>query len=159
MNTSGRIGAVGASARFVCGSALLALAIVGLPPFGHLLDWHQIVLGGLALPAAVIAMQLVRLMFTKRQLSETGGLASVINCVALVVLVMIPATRDVTLVFLGVSLLVAAARGYGGCETLAVSNWLLRRDDQVGCLVFSPLDRMESRLPSSGQGPSSIGAA
>jgi hypothetical protein len=26
------------------------------------------------------------------------------------------------------------------------SNWLLRRDDQVGCVVFSPIDRLEHNL-------------
>jgi hypothetical protein len=26
---------------------------------------------------------------------------------------------------------------------LAVSNWLLRRDDQVGCVVFWPVDHLE----------------
>jgi hypothetical protein len=51
-------------------------------------------------------------------------------------------TSDATLIFYGASMLLAAARGYGGCEVLAVSNWVLRRDDQVGCLVFSPLDYM-----------------
>ena len=33
-----------------------------------------------------------------------------------------------------------------GCEVLAISNWLLRRDDQVGCVVFSPIDAAEARL-------------
>ena len=42
-------------------------------------------------------------------------------------------------------LLLAAARGYAGCESLAITNWLLRRDDQVGCVVFSPLDAIEAR--------------
>jgi hypothetical protein len=28
---------------------------------------------------------------------------------------------------------------------LAVPNWLLRRDDQVGCLVFAPVDALERR--------------
>ncbi|MFL6272831.1 MAG: hypothetical protein ACJ75A_22355 [Actinomycetes bacterium] len=37
----------------------------------------------------------------------------------------------------------AAARGYAGCEVLAVSNWLLRRDDQIGCAVFWPIERLE----------------
>jgi hypothetical protein len=37
----------------------------------------------------------------------------------------------------------AAARGYAGCEVLAASNWLLRRDDQVGCAVFWPVDQLE----------------
>jgi hypothetical protein len=26
---------------------------------------------------------------------------------------------------------------------LAVSNWLLRRGDQVGCLLFAPIDHAE----------------
>jgi len=26
---------------------------------------------------------------------------------------------------------------------LAVSNWLLRRDDQVGCVLFAPVDQLE----------------
>ena len=30
-----------------------------------------------------------------------------------------------------------------GCEVLAVLNWLLRRDDQIGCLVLSPIDHLE----------------
>jgi hypothetical protein len=43
-------------------------------------------------------------------------------------------------------MLLAAARGYAGCEVLAISNWLLDRDDQIGCLVFSPIDRLERSL-------------
>ena len=37
----------------------------------------------------------------------------------------------------------AALRGYAGCEVLAMSNWLLGRDDQVGCALFWPLDQLE----------------
>ena len=42
-------------------------------------------------------------------------------------------------------MLVAAVRGYAGCEVLAVSNWLLRRDDEVGCAPFWGIDRLETR--------------
>ena len=43
----------------------------------------------------------------------------------------------------------AAIRGYAGCEALAISNWLLKRDDQLGCLFFSPIDYAERKaLPS-----------
>jgi len=41
-------------------------------------------------------------------------------------------------------MLVAAVRGYAGCEVLAVSNWVLRRDDQIGCMLFWPPDTAES---------------
>jgi hypothetical protein len=59
-------------------------------------------------------------------------------------------TSDAALLFYGASMLVAAARGYAGCEVLAVSNWVLARDDQVGCLVFAPVDRAE-RVAVSGR--------
>lgn len=138
-----RIGRLGIVARVVVGVALLALAIVGLPPVAHLLDMRQILFGLIVLPAAVTAIQLLRLWFRPVTLRETGGLATLLNCIVLFVLLTVAATRDVTLVFLGASLLVAALRRDGGCEILAFSNWLLRRDDQVGCLIFSPLDRLE----------------
>jgi hypothetical protein len=47
-------------------------------------------------------------------------------------------TSDAALLFYGASMLLAAARGYAGCEVLALSNWLLRREDQIGCPVFAP---------------------
>jgi len=54
-------------------------------------------------------------------------------------------TSDAALLFYGSSMLLAAARGYAGCEVLAVSNWLLRSDDQVGCVMFWPVDETERR--------------
>jgi Clp amino terminal domain, pathogenicity island component len=39
--------------------------------------------------------------------------------------------NDAALLFYGGSMLVAARRGYAGCEVLAVSNWLLRADHRV----------------------------
>jgi hypothetical protein len=86
------------------------------------------------------------------RLVATGIPAQVGNVIALVALYLTPqyapalsVTSDAALLFYGGSMLLAAARGYAGCEVLAVSNWLLRRDDQVGCLVFSPLDQLERR--------------
>lgn len=52
---------------------------------------------------------------------------------------------DAALLFFGGSMVLAAARGYAGCEVLSISNWLLRRDDQVGCILFDPIDRLEVR--------------
>jgi hypothetical protein len=47
-------------------------------------------------------------------------------------------------------MLLAAVRGDAGCEVLAVSNWLLRRDDQIGCLLFWPIDHAERRRTHAG---------
>jgi hypothetical protein len=52
-------------------------------------------------------------------------------------------TGDAALIFYGASMLLPAARGYAECEVLAVSNWLLRRCDQVGCVLFAPVDQLE----------------
>jgi hypothetical protein len=49
------------------------------------------------------------------------------------------------LLFYGVAMLVAAARGYAGCELFAVSNWLWHRDDQIACPLFEPIDAAEAR--------------
>jgi len=64
-------------------------------------------------------------------------------------------TSDAVLIFYGASMLLAALRGYAGCEVLAVPNWLLRGDDQVGCVLFSPVDHLGHRR----QQPPAGGAA
>jgi len=68
-----------------------------------------------------------------------------VNCAAPALLLIVPWTSAATLLFLGSGMLLAAWRGEAGCESLAISNWLLRREDQVGCMIFSPLDRLERR--------------
>jgi hypothetical protein len=54
-------------------------------------------------------------------------------------------TSDATLIFVGGSLLFAALRGDAGCEFLALSNWLLRRSDQMACAVFTPIDSLDQQ--------------
>jgi hypothetical protein len=48
-------------------------------------------------------------------------------------------------------MLLAAARRNAGCEVLAVPNWLLRREDQVCCVVFAPVDALERRRTARGR--------
>jgi hypothetical protein len=136
------IGRLGTAARAIVGLALLAGGIIA---GGGWISWWQLALGLVGMPTVVLAAQVARLTITKRALSQTSHLASCLNCAAVVGLLTVSQTRDATLVFLGSSMLLAAARGYGGCETLAITNWLLRRNDQVGCLVFWPVDRFEAR--------------
>jgi hypothetical protein len=71
-----------------------------------------------------------------------GDCASVIAFLALYA---VDATSDAALLVLGGSMLVASARGIRGREVLAASNWVLGRDDEVGCLVFEPIDRPKRR--------------
>ena len=64
----------------------------------------------------------------------------------IVPLFLLPSTVDAAALFYGASMLVAATRGAGGCEVTAISNLLLRRDDQVGCALFAPLDMAEAAV-------------
>ncbi len=43
-----------------------------------------------------------------------------------------------------------------GCEVTAISNSILGRDDQVGCLVLSPVDDLERRLTGSSNAGQSV---
>lgn len=142
------IGLLGTATRILVGLLLLSIGIIYAASGRSL--WWQLALGLVGFPAALTVAQLARLAFAKTRLRETGSLATFINCAALVVLLLDWPTRNATLVFLGASMLLAALRGYGGCESLAVSNWLLRRDDQVGCLLLSPIDVLEARRSGGG---------
>jgi hypothetical protein len=136
------IGRLGTTARVLVGAALLALGIIA---GGGWIAWWQLALGIVGILAIVLVAQFARLAVTNRPLSQTNHLANCLNCAAVAALLTASPTRDATLVFLGSSMLLAAARGYGGCETLSISNWTLRRDDQVGCLLFGPVDQFEAR--------------
>jgi len=121
--------------------------------------WPQSVLVGLLVfPTTLLAWQWMRARRTPGRLEATGTVATMVNMLVFVGLVFTPAyaptlsfTSNAALVFYGASMLLAALRGYAGCEVLAISNWLLRRDDQVGCLVLSPIDQLERRRPRGGR--------
>jgi hypothetical protein len=96
--------------------------------------------------------QWLRARRTRTRLQATGPVANVLNVALFLALYLTPVyapvlsvTSDAALLFYGASMLLAALRGYAGCEVLAVSNWLLGRDDQVGCLLFWPIDHAERR--------------
>ena len=141
------IGKFGTAARIVVGILFLYLGIVGLPPI-QLLPWWQVLIGLVGAPAIVTLIQLARLVFSRDRLDQTGPVAVVANFVVFLGLVVVAPTRGATLIFLGAAMLFAAFRGAGGCEIVAISNWILRRDDQIGCPLFWPVDAYESRTPS-----------
>jgi hypothetical protein len=142
------IGPAGAIARTVVGGALLAIVIVGHSTGGwRPLPW---LLALVAFPALLVAVQAARARRSRPPLRATGPVGHAVNIGVFLALWLTPyylpalsATGDAALIFYGASMLLAAARGYAGCEVLAVSNWLLRRDDQVGCVVFGPVDALE----------------
>ena len=156
------IGAIGTTARVVLGLVLLLDGVLG----GNLVVNHGqvrtgfkplgVLLGLVGFPAVLLAWQWLRARRRPSRFQETGPLGTAINMVVFLALFLTPwylrplsVTSDGALVFYGASMWLAAIRGYGGCEVLAISNWLLRRDDQVGCFVLSPVDSLEHRLRPS----------
>jgi hypothetical protein len=136
---------IGTRPRIVTGTAFLLL---GLLLDGDGIDWSALLLGLAGLSAIVVLAQLARLSVTTTALRETGRVAACFNLALFDLLLALPWTSRPTFVFLGASMLLAARRGYAGCETLAIPNWLLRRNDQVGCVLFTPIDALETRLPA-----------
>lgn len=157
------IGTIGTTVRVLIGLALLVFGalgqsratssgrVIGLD-FAHLeINGAALAVGLVALPALTLAFQWLRSRRFDSRLNEIGPAAAVINIVVTIGLVVVttyfvPEISFVgfgAVVFYGVSMLLAASRGYAGCEVLAVSNWILRRDDQIGCLLLSPIDHLE----------------
>ena len=141
------IGPIGTLGRIALGLYLILVPVWG-PGWwgGEGVQWHEAVLGLVGFPAVMLLFQWARLRFTTEQLQATGPVGFTVNTAIGVGLLIIPFTRDAAALFFGASLLLAAVRGYAGCEVMAISNWLLRRDDQVGCVFYSPIDAVEARV-------------
>jgi hypothetical protein len=145
---SRRIGVAGTAARLLVGGILVGSVVYGHVTGGfHLGPW---LLGLVGFPALVLAWQWWRARRRSGPLRATGPVAHAVNFAVVLALYLtswyapaLSVTSDAALLFYGSSMLLAAARGYAGCEVLAVSNWLLRRDDQIGCVVFAPVDHLD----------------
>jgi hypothetical protein len=152
------IGPLGTAAR-----AAVGLVLLGSVAWGHLArGFHPSswALGLLGFPALLLAVQWLRVRRTPTRLEATGPISHVVNLAAFVVLYLLEPTSDATLLFYGASMLLAALRGDAGCEVLALPNWLLHRDDQVGCAVFWPIDRLEHhRIAAAVAHPAPVSAA
>jgi hypothetical protein len=144
------IGPVGTVARVLVGLLLLGSVVEGHLSAGvHLWAW---VLGLVGFPLVVLVWQGWRARRHPPRLEATGPVAHMVNIAVFGALYLttwyapaLSVTSDAALLFYGTSMLFAAVRGYAGCEVLAVSNWVLRRDDQIGCALFWPVDTAEHR--------------
>ncbi|HEX6478876.1 MAG TPA: hypothetical protein VF043_08520 [Ktedonobacteraceae bacterium] len=150
------IGPIGTAARLVGGLLLVGLIVYGqLSSSGHLtlITW---VAGLIGFPALVLAWHYWRIRRNPARFTDTSALSFVLSLALPVALYLtgwfVPPlwfTSDATLIFVGSSLLLAALRGDAGCEFLALSNWLLRRSDQLERAVFTPIDSLDQRGPRS----------
>ncbi len=138
----------------------LLRVILGIWMFGSVFYAHFIrgpfrplpwVVGLIILPAIFTTWQYLRARRNPAPLEANSPFATVINVVLFIAFWLTPFyapgiafMSDAVLIFYGLSMLLAALRGYAGCESLAISNWLLHRNDEIGCLLFSPVDSAEA---------------
>ncbi len=131
------LGPFGTVARLALGSWMLVHAIqTGVRPVDALF--------GLVIANALIVALLAARGAGAAPLRFTGPVSHAINIV--LALTTLSAFHVPALLFYGSASLLAAARGYGGCEMFAVANWLRRRDDQFGCPFYLPADVVDHEL-------------
>lgn len=147
-----RIGPWGTAARIVAaaGAFAWALAVPHNHPLGNVPGtgtlWWNLLLGVLVIPgSATIALRLRGRAAAPLRAGHAAQCLTV--CAFFALAQVLPVAMFVTL---GVNFVVQVVRGDGGCELLAISNWLLRRSDRLFCLVFTPIDAREARSRHSG---------
>jgi hypothetical protein len=144
MSTSSRrIGPIGTIARVVCAAVLLYLALFDTASWG--LEWYDAVFGLVVFPAGMLAFGLAARRYATGSVRFTGPAGIALNCAVIAALVVNPYTAGGAALFYGLTLLVTVWRGQPGCEATVISNWILGRDDQIGCPIFSPIDETEAR--------------
>jgi hypothetical protein len=146
------IGPIGTATRLLGGVIAIAFP-VALDGVG----WWDVAIALIALPVfALVAGALVTSVYERcapQALANRDAICSGPACwtwaiviVATVGLAAVtPASAVAFWVWLGASLLIAAARGYGGCELLAFPNLIRGRREQIGCMLYGPIDALERR--------------
>jgi hypothetical protein len=142
--TNRRIGSIGTASRVLVGLGLLYLALADGGSWG--LAWHEALLGLVAFPAVMVALGLGARLVGVGPVRFDGPVGIGVNTAVIVALVLIDYTASAAALFYGATLLVAARRAQPGCEATVLSNWILGRDDQIGCPTFTPIDEAEARL-------------
>jgi hypothetical protein len=146
---SGRdIGPIGTGSRLVVGAFVAAVPVAA---WG--IGWWDIAAAVIAFPliaAAAYAWVIVLRRAAASRLARVhhiwaGLVLLLVIGAATLVTFLTPADAVAIWVFFGGSMLVAAVKGYGGCEVLALPNAISGRRDQIGCILYGPIDAAEAR--------------
>jgi hypothetical protein len=148
------IGPVATALRIIVALGLVYLA-GGASGFSWDVEWYDLLGGLIVLPGLTLLLGLAARRYGGKPVRFTGPAGHAVNCLVIVALVANPYTGGSATLFYAAMLLIAAWRGQAGCEVTVLPNWILGRDDQVGCPVFAPIDHAMSR----GLGPRSAAEA
>jgi hypothetical protein len=153
------IGPIATASRVVGG--LLFLVI---PTAMHGITWWDIAAALLGLPllAGVVAAG-VGAAWRRWPGSAGGSVALPRAAAGLVVVVVLGVAIGLTFIspidgvavwaFVGLSMLLAALRGYGGCEVLAVPRLFDSAASSFPCVLYAPIDAAEGRRRDTRSGP------
>lgn len=147
------IGLWGTAARLLVGGYMVASVVDGSRTANGTFQPGSWLLGLVGFPALLVSWQAWRAHRNPRRLvAFTGPLGHLLTLAVFLALYTTPWSApsigflsDAALLFFGSSMMLAAYRGDAGCEMLTISNWLLRRNDHVGCVLFDSLDQVERR--------------
>ncbi|MDQ4037431.1 MAG: hypothetical protein M3313_03550 [Actinomycetota bacterium] len=160
MSRPAGIGPIGTTARACIGVAITTVGVVR-----HGLDvWSAVgaltVLPTIAIgAAAAVNVGLRRLgpgtigraqsPWSPLQLGASTVVLAAVLGLGTVLTFLTPMNGVALYLFFGSSMVLAAARGYGGCEVLAVPNLLLRRRDAIWCPLYASFDGLDQSRAAS----------
>jgi hypothetical protein len=149
------IGPIGAASRAVGG--LIAITVpIALSGIG----WWDVAAALIGLPLVTLAVSALVTAgyerYAPESLARRHSICSGPACVlvgavvgaAIALTIATPVNGVAIWSFFGVSMLVAAVRGYAGCEVLAIPNAITGRRDRIGCILYTPIDAAEARSKS-----------
>jgi hypothetical protein len=154
-----KIGPIGTASRVVGG--LIAIAV---PIAVSGIGWWDVAAALVALPLITMALSALVTAGYERYAPESltrrhsicsgpaCALVAGVVAVAIALSIATPVNEVSIWSFFGASMLVAAARGYAGCEVLAIPNAITGRTDQIGCVLYTPIDAAEARSKRSRPG-------
>lgn len=138
-----QIGPIGTGARVVGGAALLTGAfLIGVGALDVVL--------GLVATNALVVVALAARGRSAPPLRWTGPLGHAASLAIGIAAFSLGPVQVPAMLFVGTASLLAAARGMAACEIFAVSNWLQRRDDRLGCPVYVCADVLDTERASRG---------
>lgn len=135
-----QIGPFGTVARVCVGAGLLIFGAASQP------SGFELLAGLVLLPVAELAILFAFRPPGTKPFHLYGPIGYTVNFGTAGLLLAVWTTP--ALLFYGASILLAVLKGYAGCEILALSNFVRRRDDQLACAVFSPIDALEQQTTS-----------
>src|SRR2546428_10470600 len=147
---------VGRALRILVGVVLLAQVLpVYFRVDAHLVLWTVLLMVGL-----LVVYSLRQVLLSRRLVAFGSWLGAVVGLAILVALYLAGGFgapllgrgegRLAAVTFLGGSLLVAGLRADPGGEVMSIPGAIFGKHTELGCLIFSPLDRLERKWRSKG---------